>query len=104
MSAVIAFPRPKAGAFATAVALVRDLTRPAPANVVHVADPQKLAKVLEGIRLRARAVAASEADVARARRVAFAELDAGRSTATVIALACSELTGRRNALLRPTPA
>lgn len=104
MSAVIAFPRPRAGAFASTLALVRDLTRPAPANVVPVARPVALAEIRKALATRARAVAATPAELARANAAALRELDAGRSTAAAYALACSELTGRRNALLRPMPA
>lgn len=97
---VLAFPRPHVAAFASALALVTALTKPAPANVVPVRNPLALRAVRAAIAERARAIGASDDSRERANRVALRELAAGRSTAVVIALACSELTGRRNGLLR----
>jgi hypothetical protein len=98
---VLSFPRVRCNVFLSAQALVDVLTKPAPANVVPLRNPLALRTVRAAVAERARFIHASDDDRARANRVALRELDAGRSTATVVALACSELTGRRNGLLRP---
>jgi hypothetical protein len=94
------FPRTHCGVFLSAKALVDALIKPAPANVVRVPRPLALRTVRAAIAERARLIGASEDERNRANHVGLRELDAGRSTAVAIALACSELTGRRNALLR----
>jgi hypothetical protein len=98
---LLAFPRQRADMFATALALVTALTQPAPANVVPVRHPLALRTARSAIAERARAIGASEDSRERANRIALRELAAGRSTAVAVALAYSELTDRRNPLLRP---
>lgn len=102
-AALVPFPRPRVDFFLSAAALVTALTKPAPANVVPVRNPLALRTVRAAIAERARATGASEAERDAANRVALRELAAGRSTAVVVALACSEFTGRRNPLLRSVP-
>jgi hypothetical protein len=94
------FPRTHCGVFLSAKALVDALVKPAPANVVPVRNPLARRTVRAAVAERARLIGASEDERSRANRTALRELDAGRSTAVAIALACGELTGRRNALLR----
>jgi hypothetical protein len=97
---LLSFPRVRAEVFTSALALVTALTKPAPANIVPVRHPLALRTVRAAVAERARLIGANEDERSRANRVALRELDAGRSTAVAIALACGELTGRRNALLR----
>jgi hypothetical protein len=97
---LFAFPRTKCDVFLGAKALVDAMTKPAPANVVPVRNPLALRTVRSAIAERARFIGASDESRDRANRVALRELAAGRSTAVAVALATSELTGRRNALLR----
>lgn len=97
---LFAFPRTNCGVFLSAQALVDALIKPAPQNVVPVRNPLALRTVRAAVAGRARLIGASEDERTRANRVALRELAAGRSTAVAIALATSELTGRRNALLR----
>ena len=100
---LVAFPRLRVDVFLSAAALVAAVTKAPPANVVPVRHPLALRTVRAAIAERARVIGASEAERDAANRVALRELAAGRSTAVVIALACSELTGRRNPLLRSVP-
>jgi hypothetical protein len=98
---LFSFPRTHCGVFLSAKALVDALIKPAPANLVPMRNPLALRTARQAIAERARSIGADGESRARANRVALDELAAGRSTAVVIALACSELTGRRNPLLRP---
>jgi hypothetical protein len=95
------FPRTHCGVFLTVQALVAAVTKPAPANVVPMRNPLALRTVRAAVAERARFIGSSDESRARANRVALRELDAGRSTAVAVALACGELTDRRNPLLRP---
>jgi hypothetical protein len=97
---LFSFPGTKCDVFLGAKALVDALTKPAPANVVRVPRPLALRTVRAAVAERARLIGANEDERNRANHVGLRELDAGRSTAVAVALACSELTGRRNDLLR----
>jgi hypothetical protein len=97
---LFSFPGTRCDVFLGAKALVDVLTKPVPANVVPVRNPLALRTVRAAIAERARFIGASDESRDRANRVALRELAAGRSTAVAVALACGELTDRRNPLLR----
>lgn len=100
MSAVIRLPVPARTLIDVLAASVRMYRGTAPqAAVIPLRDPAKLRAVRSAIAQRTKAVDATPERTRQAQQRALRELDAGRSTAVAIALACGELTGRRNPLL-----
>lgn len=100
MSAVIQLPAPARTIVDILAASVRMYRGTAPkADIIPVRNTAALRVVRAAVAQRARMLGATPDCTRRAHQVALRELDAGRSTAVVIALACGELTGRRNPLL-----